>query len=129
MDRQRIFDEAFLGIYAQGKRAYSGGRCQYRASDGSQCAIGILMTPAQAAELPNEGISKDVVWGLAGDFLIPKYGEPDDEESDLDFLVNIQASHDSIYASGPDQFRVAWIANMRNVAVHYELNTAVIDNV
>lgn len=129
MDRQRIFDEAFLGIYAQGKRAYSGGRCQYRASDGSQCAIGILMTPAQAAELPNEGISKDVVWGLAANFLIPKYGEPDDEESDLDFLVNIQASHDSIYASSPDVFRTEWIKNMRGVAEQYDLNTTVFNNV
>lgn len=46
---QRIYEYALKHVRKQGKPAMNGNGCVYRACDGSQCAVGALLTDEQIA--------------------------------------------------------------------------------
>jgi hypothetical protein len=128
MNRQQVFDDSFTRIYKQGKRAYSNNRCQYLAEDKSRCAVGILLTEEQAAEVPNEAIGNMHVLPTVNHYLTPIYGQIDVSEGDLDFLADIQHAHDNC-KFGEKLFRKEWCRAMSSVADTWNLSEKVFNNV
>jgi hypothetical protein len=43
MQKQEIFDKVATHLFTQGKQAMNGEACQYRAEDGTMCAVGCLI--------------------------------------------------------------------------------------
>lgn len=90
MNRQEIFNQAWLGLKAQGfersmmERPPSGWQCAYRGADGRKCAIGHCI-PDEAYDPKMEGhmAFDDIVRDTLGGF------------TDSLFLYTLQGRHDT----------------------------------
>jgi hypothetical protein len=121
MTRQEIFDKAFLGVIAQGKKSarynaqgqYIG--CRYRGPDGLKCAIGMLVDDETATHWDIFGGVHDVAkeFVLAGDPL-PEWMT----EENMEFLELIQSAHDD----PTGDFVHGFILRMKSVAKHFGLS-------
>ena len=127
---QEIFDYVFEGLYKQGHRSYDQAMlaCQYKSSDGSKCAVGMLITDEYYDNYGVEWLEGSNVADLAemSDYderpLIPTLAQ----HSDL--LGDLQEIHDQDLSplrigDGEDQFRNKLVEEFTRIAKHYDLNT------
>lgn len=87
MNKQDIFNKAYLGLEAQGfQRAQENGIGRYKTSDGLRCAIGWV----------TEGMEdfgcKSVSFNPVVKYLTPRLNI--ESEKDVYFLQHLQAAHD-----------------------------------
>lgn len=114
--RQDVFNTAWAHCIKQGKLSEYNGACKYFDSEGNMCAIGCMLTPAQAKAWDMElksGIRYLPGYMLENARLNPK---------DRNFLAQIQGAHDGCTEGGLSQpFVVQFKAHMMNVARKYRL--------
>lgn len=121
MDRQRLFNDAYLGLKNQGF-VQSGGQgeygfeCRYRGDNGCKCAIGHCI-PDDKYNIAIEGVSADLDPVFA--VLEEIYGKSNDDYDDNDniFLLRLQWCHDTI--SDPERMKENLIefANNHNLTI------------
>jgi hypothetical protein len=74
---QEVFDHAVAHMQAQRCRCMKGGDCAYRGDDpGSACALGALLTDAEAAKIATSGSNGATAYGLSAAGLLPARLEP-----------------------------------------------------
>jgi hypothetical protein len=127
MNRQEIFNKAYLGILAQGQCSTNvAGGCVYRNKDGMACAVGQLIDDDTAK-----------LWDSQDDTSICAIyhnAQPDDEDegsglvmpdwvcSNIELLDKIQSAHDVLREyKNPESFRIHWKTLMADVAEIYKL--------
>ena len=103
MTPQTIFNLSISGLIKQGKQAInSEGRCQYRAPDGSKCAVGLLiqdehyLADSESLEVTDKSYtqSSDPV------YLMCKASGIDLESRPIrDLLMDLQIMHDDYFMS------------------------------
>ena len=109
MIRQEIFDKVLAHLREQGKAAVDGGKCKYRATDGSKCAVGCLIPDARYySELEGHGPI----------YLLAEGALPGIEAFHGSFLAELQEAHDGGLAT----FGMGnWEFEMRDIAVKHRL--------
>ncbi len=133
MNKQEIFDKAYIGIIKQGKPSMTPlGTCKYETKDGSRCAVGMLIDEAELRKSMDSfepsGIS-DIIHKVTD--------EDGDSVSDLklpawiinenELLTDIQGAHDF---AGRDiledkersEFLPEFTERMKKIALNYGLN-------
>lgn len=97
MDRQAIFNKAYLGLKSQGfeKSGYKKGEgffCVYRSTDGKKCAIGHCIPDSEYDPcFENSSIS---VLDEILEYLGVTLGDPHRKNPDISFLEELQLAHD-----------------------------------
>ncbi len=116
MNKQEIFDKAYVGIMTQGRRAFdvAEGKCQYKDESGHKCAIGHCLPDGHEAFGSTAGI-----WHLLEQYpdLNAHLGIKGHE--DKMFLSNLQSAHDNAIVD--DRFTGDYAASMRNIANRHGL--------
>jgi hypothetical protein len=122
MTPQEIFDRVATHLFTQGKQAVDGvngpggGYCQYRASDGSRCAVGALLPDA----LYNEDMEGQNVGGLYQAYpeVRAYFGE-----ANYGLLISLQGVHDH-----PDNWETEDYLKTRlaRVAEHHDLDSSIL---
>lgn len=97
MNRQEVFDKAYLSIVAQGRRSADLGSCLYRGPSGAKCAVGHLLSDEQIKKY--NVVNSESVWDLDRDLISEIL--PDDDEAPH-FLSSLQVVHDT--ARTPETF-------------------------
>ena len=85
MTKQQIFNKVVKHLRKQGKRAFNGITCWYRAPDGSKCAVGCL--------LKDDEYRADFEGKTVGAIALPER-----LSQHLSFLDDIQWLHDQQYS-------------------------------
>ena len=102
MNKQEMFNKAYLGILKQGKRSTDDNWDNvYRGADGSKCSIGFL--------IPDELYNKNIEYADVGYPMVLEL-IPHGEDISLDFLYALQEAHDSHHGTNEtfiDQFKTA----------------------
>jgi hypothetical protein len=126
---QQIFDYVFEGLYKQGHRAYDTTHmaCQYKTSDGSKCAVGMLLTDEYYERYEDvlEGANlADLISCVDNDdnLLLPTLSNYSAMLGDLQDIHDMQLAPARI-GEGEDKFRDGLIAEFKRIAEHYNLNT------
>lgn len=91
MDKQRLFNDAYLGLKKQGfAKSIKGFQCLYRGPNGLKCAIGHCI-PDERYDESFEGkkISSSGVYFIIED----EYGTVD-----YDFIIRLQVCHDDSHS-------------------------------
>jgi hypothetical protein len=109
---QELFDKAYLGLVAQGKRSYENG-CKYRTKDGLKCAVGFLIDDKTAEEWDNFGSIDQVKCHIDREDL------PDWLFTNSPMLQRIQQAHDDL--ADDDAFIIEFKHEMANIATSYGL--------
>lgn len=127
---QRIFDEVWKGIKAQGGPAWDEKAlvCMYRTPSGRSCAIGLFLTDEEAERF--EGITVD-----ADMYQYLQENNAKIRRAEHEFLISLQRAHDSAAENegirglpeGEDFF-TPFRNEMKKVAENFDLNTKVLDN-
>lgn len=97
MTNQQLFDIAFKGLSAQGRRsvnsyAISGSYCLYRSPDNLKCAVGFLIPDNRYDPIFDQGTQTSVLNNQLLRALLKELYGPD---LDLNFLAALQDVHDS----------------------------------
>lgn len=132
-NRQKLFEQAFKGLYAQGKRSvdpYDTNICMYRSPSGDKCAIGFLIPD----EMYKPGMEENTPYGLETEFPeLMSFLLKDVEDGDKDiswYLGYIQrCMHDSMPAGlGIDEFRASLISASKQFAKIKDLDESFLDS-
>lgn len=143
MDRQKMFDRAWHYYVTEGHPPSIRGSHDNSTSESpncvyfdeetkNRCAIGIQLTPEQAARMPRGPIFALLKnnWPEAYSELRALYGVElgrllgVEREEDIDFLTRLQDAHDHAAAlmyGFEEQFPELFTENMRTVAAHWNL--------
>jgi hypothetical protein len=100
MNKQEIFDKAYIGIIKQGKPSMSAsGQCKYEAKDGCRCAVGMLIDDASLRKSMDAFESSGIL-----DIVAKARSDDEDSKTDLklpdwiieeeELLHTIQCAHD-----------------------------------
>ncbi len=126
MNRQEIFNKAYLGVIAQGKPSVgSSGTCMYESRDGSRCGVGMLIEDKSLRQeldsLNETGISLVVENIIGGDSIFIDL--PDWMINEVDLLESIQEAHDAAAAIPQDDalFVGNYKSRMTDVAKNFNL--------
>jgi hypothetical protein len=120
--RQEAFDRIARHLIKQGRPggevSPNGFSCQYRAADGSACAIGVLLNDERAQAFDEEGAA------LAN---IPPECLPDWIERDIRFYDALQDAHDKPTRTDAE-WLPAWRAEMYHIAGRYNLDPSILES-
>ena len=132
MNKQEIFNKAYIGIIKQGKPSMThSGTCKYEAKDGSRCAVGMLIDeaelrktmdsfePARIADIINKVTDED--GDSVSELKLPAWVINENE-----LLTDIQgahdfAGHDILEDKERSEFLPEFIKRMKKVALKYGL--------
>jgi len=131
MDKQEIYDFVATKLMQQGEPAFKGNSCCYLLPDGKRCAIGWLLEGNLLEESRTFPSSLDslMVMAAQADIPIPAYFY-----SETQLLRALQSAHDlpARAASSVQDMSIwkeGWTTTMRKIAVKFNLNAAVLENV
>lgn len=134
---QEIFDKTARHIFAQGKRAMTGGTCSYRTGDGLACAVGCHISDAFARAADTSPLGSSVTsvarWIKAAQEGESAYALPAQSEvandaqlilQHFDLLRCLQNVHDGgeNWVSTEDMRH-----ELRDVGMRFDLDTSVLD--
>jgi hypothetical protein len=111
---QVIFDTSCRAILRQGKAAVENGKCKYRASDGSVCAVGALI-PDEVYDPRVEGCGVSTITSWVPE-LVPHYH----------LLCRLQEAHDSTLR---DRGIPGWTHHVAGIAREFNLSIEVLNHV
>lgn len=120
MTHQEIFDQVWRGIMTQGRLSFVRGEgamlCRYHSqTEGTRCAIGLLLTESQADLADSERMTID---NLLSEGMLP----PLDRAPA--FYRQLQAAHDNAVClhDDPGAQLLEWFNAMRRIARTHNLN-------
>lgn len=115
MTPQEIFNKAYLGVLRQGKLSQDvEGVCLYRAPRGLKCAVGHLLTDAEAEGLDDRNSPLGTVSLMRSSRAsqLPGYFK-----ANLDLLQDLQEAHDGSYSIAHFRDRCALVAEDHKLEV------------
>lgn len=117
MATQYLFDTICHHLIRQGRPALHEESCAYLAPDGARCAVGVLLTPEEAAEMEGRTMRTALKNGVFPKRLMPYVA----------FLEEMQCVHDLDSRQPVEEWRASWMLAARDVARRHGLSTAVLD--
>lgn len=95
MNKQEMFNTAYIGIIKQGGPSVEGDSCAYRSKNGRKCAAGWLMTDEDYAKVCKGGAADDTAINTTG--IGALNGLPDFFRDNILFIGRLQRAHDDCY--------------------------------